>query len=280
MFPAAVQEEIFVDMHRHAVKRVPMFQCSGCDESFFATIVRLLRVNVLLEGDFVFRQGEVGDRMYFIKTGYLQIGTADRSVVFASKGPGTYLGELTMFNPGQRRNASSWSLSDCILFTLEITDFYAVLQRYDKDNSLYNEMKHISVAQSQKQSKINRKSTSIRDDRQSQDESTNKEPIARPSCIARASRFAPPRNSRVVDIGCSSTEKHEMTTSSGGASPPFPRGYNQRDRVAPSDPDDAGKDEADQQRRSVRRVSLTVASVRSSLGRLSHRNRVAEQPQS
>ena len=103
MFPNAVQEEIFNDLHRAAVRRVPMFQCVGCDGFFFNSIVRMLRVNVLLEGDMAFRQGEVGDRMYFIKTGYLQIGNSDRSVVFVSKGPGSYVGELTMFNPGMVR---------------------------------------------------------------------------------------------------------------------------------------------------------------------------------
>lgn len=151
MFPVAVQEDIFNDMHRRTIRRVPMFQCPGCDESFFSSIVRQLRVNVLLEGDFAFRQGEVGDRMYFLKTGFLQVGTPDRMVVFVSKGPGSYLGELTLFNPGMRRNASAWSLSDCILFTLEITDFEDVLRRYDTNQQIYNAMKQISFEHAQRQ---------------------------------------------------------------------------------------------------------------------------------
>lgn len=194
MFPAAVQEEIFTDMHREAVMRVPMFKCSGCDESFFAMIVRQLRVNVLLEGDFVFRMGEVGDRMYFIKTGYLQIGSPDRSVVFVSKGPGSYFGELTMFNPGMRRNASAWSLSDCILFTLDITDFYSVLQRYDKDNSLYNQMKSISLAQSHQQTKQNT-STHRRSSAEPDEEMKNSR---RPSRFA---RFTPTTSERIAAGG-------------------------------------------------------------------------------
>ena len=155
MFPPAVQEEIFTDMHKEAVRRVPMFQVGGCDETFFSTIVRLLRINVLLEGDFIFKQGEVGDRMYFIKTGYLQIGAPDKRVIFVSKGPGSYLGELTLFNPGVRRNASAWSLSDCILFTLETKDFSMVLARYDTENQLYNKMKDVSERASTRQASLN-----------------------------------------------------------------------------------------------------------------------------
>ena len=56
-----------------------------------------------------------------------------------------------MFNPGLRRNASAWSLSDCILFTLEIKDFEAVIARFDKDHKLYNEMKEISTNQACRQ---------------------------------------------------------------------------------------------------------------------------------
>jgi potassium voltage-gated channel Eag-related subfamily H protein 1 len=123
LFPTGLQEEIFSDMHLEAVRRVPMFQIPECDSGFLHTIVRLLRISVLLEGDFVFKQGEIGLCMYFIKVGYLQVGSEDRAIVYVSKGPGSYLGENTLFNPEMRRNASAWSISDCIFFTLAITDF-------------------------------------------------------------------------------------------------------------------------------------------------------------
>jgi len=144
-----------MDMHLENVRRVPMFKAKGCDEFFISLIVRALRVNVLLDNDFAFRQGEVGDKMYFIKTGYIQIGLPDRSMVFVSKGPGTYVGELTLFNPGQRRSASAWSLCDCVLFTLSINDFKGVLSMYDKDGTLYDQMKHITQSEAHKQTRIN-----------------------------------------------------------------------------------------------------------------------------
>jgi hypothetical protein len=155
LFPGSVQEEIWLDMHRESVMRVPMFRVKGCDQFFVSLIVRQLRVSVLLLGDFAFRKGEVGDRMYFVEKGFVQIGTADRAVVFASKGPGTYVGELTLFNPGQRRSASAWSLSDCVLYTLSIASFSDVLKLFDKDGTLYEQMKHITQSEAQKQKAIN-----------------------------------------------------------------------------------------------------------------------------
>jgi hypothetical protein len=53
MFPNGVQEEIFSDMHLQAVQRVPMFQIEECDSGFLNTIVRMLHITVLLEGDFI-----------------------------------------------------------------------------------------------------------------------------------------------------------------------------------------------------------------------------------
>ena len=60
-----------------------------------------------------------------------------------------------MLNPGERRHASAWSLSDCILFTLEFKDFQAVLARFDKDNVIFTQMKQISSCHAINQSKVN-----------------------------------------------------------------------------------------------------------------------------
>ena len=111
-----------------------MFQCIDCDNTIFlSAISRELRVQVVLDGDYVFKAGEVGDRMYFTKTGYIQIsvplaqqpvpgrsgGGGSRGkcngqqrsvsathvhtdagsdgVVIATLGPGGYFGELALF---------------------------------------------------------------------------------------------------------------------------------------------------------------------------------------
>lgn len=72
-FPASVQQEVFFEEHRHRLLQVPMFRPLEKDELFLAAIARVMRVMVVLDGDFVFRAGEVGDRMYFIKKGYVRI---------------------------------------------------------------------------------------------------------------------------------------------------------------------------------------------------------------
>jgi hypothetical protein len=64
----------------------------------------VLLPQVLLEGDFAFRHGEMGDMMFFVQTGVVQIGifrTADEgfSTVFATIKPGTCPAAHTMHPP-------------------------------------------------------------------------------------------------------------------------------------------------------------------------------------
>jgi len=154
MFPGSVQQEVFFEEHAPRLRLVPMFQHSECDEIFIAALSRELRVQVLLDGDFAYKTGEVGDRMYFLKTGYMQIYGPKTDLVVATIGPGGYFGELALFsaiqdlnlsrasmgpNDGARevfssdkmfkRSGSARSLSDCILIILMKHDFQVIAER-------------------------------------------------------------------------------------------------------------------------------------------------------
>jgi len=125
MFPKSVQEDIFFDLHHSLVRLVPMFQ--SADDNFVRAIVRLLKPQVLLEGDLAFRKNEPGDTMFFIQMGRVQIGNEDFSVVFAVKRPKSFFGEYAMFT-AQRRSASARALQDVILYGLHRSEFMAVCE--------------------------------------------------------------------------------------------------------------------------------------------------------
>ena len=99
------------------------------DESMLRTIVRLLKPQVLLQGDFAFRKNEPGTVMYFIQMGRVQIGSEDFSTVYTVCRPGSYFGELAMFT-NSRRNASARALQDGILYTLHRVDFMTMCESY------------------------------------------------------------------------------------------------------------------------------------------------------
>lgn len=56
----------------------------ACDEGFIKALVQLLKPQVLLQDDCVFRAHELGDCMYFIQNGCIQIVSADEMVVYST----------------------------------------------------------------------------------------------------------------------------------------------------------------------------------------------------
>lgn len=57
------------------ISSVPFF--SDCSEEFITLCVGLLKFEVFLQGDFVFKRGSKGDKMYFIVRGIVDILTND-----------------------------------------------------------------------------------------------------------------------------------------------------------------------------------------------------------
>ena len=93
---------------------------AATDNNFVRALVRMLKPQVLLEGDFAFRHGEAGDTMFFVQSGVVQIGLfrpkdEGFSSVYATMRTGAYFGELALFTKG-RRTASARAARDCTLY--------------------------------------------------------------------------------------------------------------------------------------------------------------------
>ena len=107
-----------------------------CGDTFINQLVRVLRPQVLLEGDYAFRLNDTGDCMYFLKKGAVQISNDDRSIIYCTLMPGSHFGELAMLT-AQRRTASAMAITDCIMFYMTACDFDKVMNDFP---SHYNEI--------------------------------------------------------------------------------------------------------------------------------------------
>ena len=88
----------------------------------------MLRPVVCAEGEYIIRQGEMGNEMYFICRGRVEvIDAAGRPL--NEMGEGQFFGELSLLF-AQPRNASVRALTYCDLFALGRTDFDRVLKGY------------------------------------------------------------------------------------------------------------------------------------------------------
>lgn len=106
------------------VAKVPMF--AGMHAGQIAEIASLLRPQRIPKGDVVVRAGEVGDSMYFIVAGQMEVQTAHG--IFKLRA-GDFFGEIAMVerNP---RTATVVASTRCQLLELQVLDFQRFVARY------------------------------------------------------------------------------------------------------------------------------------------------------
>ncbi len=127
VFPHHVQSRVFYQLHKSIILQLPIFH--GCDTSFLEQLVLQLGTQVVLAGDFVFRKNDLGELMYFLQFGEMEIGNEDCSVIYATLEPGAYFGEVAVFS-NDRRMASARAKLDAILYTLSKSGFEEIAIRY------------------------------------------------------------------------------------------------------------------------------------------------------
>lgn len=94
-------------------------------EDIFSRLI----TKVVYTGDVIIRQGEIGDRCYFLKEGEAEVTRFDegKSTVLARIGVGRCFGEDALVNDAPR-NASITMRTDGVLMSLDKQDFYRLLK--------------------------------------------------------------------------------------------------------------------------------------------------------
>ena len=103
------------------VARVPAF--GELSPSELRQICRLLRPVLVVPGETIVRKGAMGDAMYFISSGAVEVGLPPKPVRLGS---GDYFGEMALIS-GAVRTADIAALGFCSLLVLRADDFHALL---------------------------------------------------------------------------------------------------------------------------------------------------------
>jgi CRP-like cAMP-binding protein len=104
--------------------RLPVM--AGLDEGALQYLGELAGEENYATGDVIVREGDPGDRMYFVCTGRVRISKGDGPepvVVLAEMGPGDYFGEMSLVE-SVARSASVVALEPARVFTLKSVNFY------------------------------------------------------------------------------------------------------------------------------------------------------------
>jgi CRP/FNR family transcriptional regulator len=123
-----------METRRYSCLRViPIF--SGTDASTFPLICRASTKKVLRKGDFLFRQGDAADALYFIKAGSLKLCKTTEGgdeVITQIVGPGEAMGESCLFRDNIYLQTSAVALEDAKICCLSRRSFEEVVKNEPK----------------------------------------------------------------------------------------------------------------------------------------------------
>ncbi|XP_037081764.1 potassium/sodium hyperpolarization-activated cyclic nucleotide-gated channel 2-like isoform X2 [Pollicipes pollicipes] len=120
-----LREDVINYNCRALVASVPFF--ANADPQFVTDVVTKLAYEVFQPGDIIIKEGTIGNKMYFIQEGIVDI--IINGEVATSLSDGSYFGEICLLT-NARRVASVRAETYCNLFSLSVEHFNAVLDSY------------------------------------------------------------------------------------------------------------------------------------------------------
>jgi hypothetical protein len=123
--PHTLKMEMSLYLNKGIIEKVSLFK--NASDLFIREIVQILEPMVFLPHDFIIRQGEFGDCMYFLSTGDVEVLVGEQKV--AQLGEGSPFGEAALIQ-GEKRNASVRALSYCDVYKLSKVNFDRLREKY------------------------------------------------------------------------------------------------------------------------------------------------------
>lgn len=125
--PPTLKIETALFLKKDILDKIPIFQ--NAPNNFKKDVALNFRSMVVSPGDIICREGELGNEMYFIIHGELEVVSGDGKKVFATLKEGNFFGEISLFK-NSPRTASVRAVTYSNLYILEKKIFEQVLTRF------------------------------------------------------------------------------------------------------------------------------------------------------
>jgi hypothetical protein len=125
--PHSLKTQMYLYLYRELLSKVPLFQ--DADTGFIEDLIVKLKPRILPPNDYIIREEQIGQEMYFIKRGEVEAFSEKTGRVYRKMSAGTFFGEIALIY-SSRRTASVKTLTYCELFVLYKEDFEQVLDNY------------------------------------------------------------------------------------------------------------------------------------------------------
>ena len=90
--PENLKDEVILNELGGILQNVPFFE--GTETGFLKKLAKIVSSNLHCPGDFVYHAGDLGEEMYFVRKGFVEILSEDLSHVVNKLGSGGYFGEV------------------------------------------------------------------------------------------------------------------------------------------------------------------------------------------
>eukprot|EP00753_Platysulcus_tardus_P006023 PLAT139.1.p1 GENE.PLAT139.1~~PLAT139.1.p1 ORF type:complete len:2901 (+),score=1538.69 PLAT139.1:33-8735(+) len=113
--PTTLQKEIALFINREIIERAPLF--NDCELAFVKAIAFALKPQLFMRKDYIVREGEIGNEMYFVSSGALEVFPNNNSFV-AYKRKGDFFGEVALlFNTPRSANVRALTQTELLVLT-------------------------------------------------------------------------------------------------------------------------------------------------------------------
>lgn len=133
--PRTLRLEISLHQNRDIMEKVALFR--NADEVFIHEVIEELEFLIFLPGDFIIRQGELGDCMYFLCRGSVEVVVNEQQVAVLPEG--SPFGETALIQ-NEKRNASVRALSYCDVYRLSQQSFEKLKSKHPEFNKRVTEI--------------------------------------------------------------------------------------------------------------------------------------------
>jgi Cyclic nucleotide-binding domain/Ion transport protein len=125
--PESFRFEFAMLLNRSIIEKVPLFK--GADQTLVREVIFKLKPCIYIPGDSICVAGEIGDKMYFINKGSVEVTSQDGKHVYAMLKEGDFFGEVALLMK-QPRNATIRAIDYCDLYSLDKDSFDDVITNY------------------------------------------------------------------------------------------------------------------------------------------------------
>jgi voltage-gated potassium channel len=125
--PSSLKMKVALYLNKDMLEKIPIL--NGASDSLLNELILSLQPTIFIPGDYVFRKGDLGTKLYFIVKGKVSIIDDFSETVYAILTEGNFFGEIALLTSAPR-NATVRADDYCDMYTLDKKNFDEILTKY------------------------------------------------------------------------------------------------------------------------------------------------------